>query len=203
VLRDGREYEVPVTEVRVDEVVVVRVRGAHPVDGRVIEGEAPVTEGHHALGESVPVDKAPVMRVCRHRGTGGFLKVRATKVGSDTTFARIVRLVEETEAHKAPVQRFADRFSAYYLPTVLLLALATYVLSGSVVNAVAVLVVSGVRALSSWRPLWSSWLASGNAARRGLSSRAGSGLEASSRGSIPSVMDKTGTLTSHAPGHLT
>src|SRR5882724_1946193 len=197
VLRDGREYEVPVTEVRVDEVVVVRSGERIPVDGRVIEGEAPVDQAP-ITGESVPVDKAPGDAVFAATvAQAGFLKVRATKVGSDTTFARIVRLVEETEAHKAPVQRFADRFSAYYLPTVLLLALATYVLSGSVVNAVAVLVVSCACAIVLATPM--VVLASvGNAARRGLLIKGGSGLEQLARVDTI-VMDKTGTLTLGTP----
>jgi Cd2+/Zn2+-exporting ATPase/Cu+-exporting ATPase len=154
--------------------------------------QAPIT------GESVPVDKAPGDAVFAATvAQAGFLKVRATKIGSDTTFARIVRLVEETEAHKAPVQRFADRFSAYYLPTVLLLALATYVLSGSVVNAVAVLVVACACAIVLATPV--VVLASvGNAARRGLLIKGGSGLEQLARVDTI-VMDKTGTLTLGTP----
>jgi P-type Cu+ transporter len=197
VLRDGREYEVPVAELRVDEVVVVRPGERIPVDGRVIEGEAPVDQAP-ITGESVPVDKAPGDAVFAATvAQAGFLRVRATKVGSDTTFARIVRLVEETEAHKAPVQRFADRFTAYYLPAVLLLALATYFLSGSVVNAVAVLVVSCACAIALATPV--VVLASvGNAARRGLLIKGGSGLEQLTRVDTV-VMDKTGTLTLGTP----
>ncbi len=197
VLRDGREREVPVAEVRVDDVVVVRSGERIPVDGRVVEGQAPVDQAA-ITGESVPVDKAPGDSVFAATvAQAGFLKVQATKVGSDTTFARIVRLVEETEAHKAPVQRFADRFTAYYLPGVLLLALATYFLTGHVVNAVAVLVVACACAIALATPV--VVLASvGNAARRGLLVKGGSGLEQLARVDTV-VMDKTGTLTFGAP----
>lgn len=197
VLRDGQEYEVPVAEVTMGEVAVVRPGERIPVDGEVIEGQAPVDQSP-ITGESVPVDKVPGDAVFAATvAQAGFLKVQATKVGSDTTFARIVRLVEETEAHKAPVQRFADRFSAYYLPGVLLLALATYFLTAHVVNAVAVLVVACACAIALATPV--VVLASGgNAARRGLLIKGGSGLEQLARVDTV-VMDKTGTLTLGTP----
>ena len=197
VLRGGQEHEVPVAEVRADNVVVVRPGERIPVDGQVVEGQAPVDQSP-ITGESVPVDKALGDAVFAATvAQAGFLKVQATKVGSDTTFARIVRLVEETEAHKAPVQRFADRFSAYYLPSVLLLALATYLLTGQVVNAVAVLVVACACAIALATPV--VVLASvGNAARRGLLIKGGSGLEQLARVDTV-VIDKTGTLTLGAP----
>jgi Cd2+/Zn2+-exporting ATPase/Cu+-exporting ATPase len=122
VLRDGAEAEVPLEQVRVGDVVVVRPGERIPVDGEVLEGQAPVDQAP-ITGESVPVDKAvgdPVFAATVAQA--GFLKVRTTRVGADTTFGRIVRLVEEAEARKAPVQRFADRFSAYYLPVVLAIA---------------------------------------------------------------------------------
>jgi P-type Cu+ transporter len=197
VLRGGQEHEVPVGEVRADDVVVVRPGERIPVDGQVVEGQAPVDQSP-ITGESEPVDKAPGDTVFAATvAQAGFLKVQATKVASDTTFARIVRLVEETEAHKAPVQRFADRFSAYYLPSVLLLALATYLLTGQVVNAVAVLVVACACAIALATPV--VVLASvGNAAKRGLLIKGGSGLEQLARVDTV-VIDKTGTLTLGAP----
>ena len=106
----------------------------------------------------------------------GFLQVRATKVGRDTSFARIVRLVEEAEAHKTPVQRFADHFATYYLPAVLLIALATYLATGRVLNAVAVLVVSCACAIVMTTPV--VVLASvGNGARQGVLIKGGIALE--------------------------
>lgn len=103
---------------------------------------APVDQAS-ITGESIPVDKGPGDPVFASTvAQAGFLEIQATKVGADTTFARIVRLVEEAEAQKAPVQRFADRFSTYYLPAVLLIALGAYVVTGRVLNAVAVVVVA-------------------------------------------------------------
>src|SRR5207244_2538010 len=97
----------------------------------------------------------------------GYLKVRATRVGAETTFARIVRLVSEAELHKAPVQRFADRFSAYYLPVVVTVGLVAYAATGQVLNLVAVLVVACACAVALATPV--VVLASvGAAAREGL-----------------------------------
>lgn len=200
VLRDGREVEVPVAEVAVGDVVAVRPGERIPVDGEVVEGQAPVDQAP-ITGESVPVDRVPGEAVFAATVLqAGFLKVRATKVGSDTTFGRIVRLVEEAEAQKAPVQRFADRFSTYYLPAVLLIGLAAYLVTGEVVNAVAVLVVACACAITLATPV--VVLASvGNAARRGLLVKGGIALEQLARVDTV-VMDKTGTLTRGTP-HLT
>jgi len=196
-LRDGREIKVSVAEVAVGDVVLVRPGERVPVDGRVIDGQAPVDQAP-ITGESVPVDKAvgdPVFAATVAQA--GFLKVEATKVAGDTTFDRIVRLVEEAESHKAPVQRFADRFSTYYLPSVLLIALGTYLVSRNVVSAVAVLVVACACAIVIATPV--VVLASvGTAARRGLLIKGGSALEQLARIDTV-VMDKTGTLTHGRP----
>src|SRR5207253_6930949 len=118
VLRDGGEVEVPVLSVAVGDVVLVRPGEKVPVDGCVVAGASAVDEAP-ITGESLPADKLPGDEVYAATiAQAGYLKVRATRVGAETTFARIVRLVSEAELHKAPVQRFADRFSAYYLPVV-------------------------------------------------------------------------------------
>lgn len=200
VLRDGREINVPVEQVAVDDLVLVRPGERIPVDGVVVEGQAPVDQGS-ITGESVPVDKAPGDAVFAATvAQAGFLKVRATRVGQDTTFARIVRLVEEAETQRAPVQRFADRFATYYLPGVLGIALGTYALTGAVMNAVAVVVVACACAITLATPV--VVLASvGNAARRGLLVKGGIVLERLARIDTV-VMDKTGTVTFGTP-HLT
>jgi Cd2+/Zn2+-exporting ATPase/Cu+-exporting ATPase len=197
VLRGGREVEVPVGEVAVSEVVVVRPGERIPVDGEVQDGQAPVDQSP-ITGESVPVEKAPGDLVFAATvAQAGFLKVRATRVGGDTTFARIVRLVEEAEAQKAPVQRFAERFTAYYLPAVLVMALGTYLLTGQVLNAVAVLVVACACAIVMATPI--TVLASvGNGARRGLLVKGGAALEQLAKVDTV-VMDKTGTVTFGRP----
>ncbi len=168
-----------------------------PVDGEVIDGSAPVDQAA-ITGESVPMDKAagdPVFAATVAQA--GFLKVRATAVGRDTTFARIVRLVEEAEAHRAPVQRFADRFAGYYLPTVLVIGLGTYLVTRNLVSAVAVIVVACACAITMATPV--VVLASvGNAARRGLLVKGGAAIEQLARVDAV-VVDKTGTLTFGRP----
>lgn len=197
VVRGGTEVELPVAQVLVGEIVVVRPGERIPVDGEVVEGEAPVDQAP-ITGESVPVDKAVGDALFAATVVqAGYLRLRATRVGSDTTFARIVRLVEDAEAQKAPVQRFADRFSTYYLPAVLLIALATYLVTGQILNAVAVLVVACACAITMATPV--VVLASvGNAARRGLLVKGGIALEQLARVDTV-VMDKTGTLTHGRP----
>ncbi len=197
VLRDGREVEVPVSAVAVGEVVVVRPGERIPVDGDVVEGQAPVDQAP-ITGESVPVDKAPGDGVFAATiAQAGFLKVQATTPSTDTTFAHIVRLVEEAESQKTPVQRFADRFSTWYLPIVLLIGLGTYLVTGQVVNAVAVLVVACACAITIATPV--VVLASvGTAARHGLLIKGGIALEQLARVDTV-VMDKTGTVTLGQP----
>jgi Cd2+/Zn2+-exporting ATPase/Cu+-exporting ATPase len=197
VMRDGREVEVPVAAVAVGDIVLVRPGERVPVDGEVIEGLAPVDEAS-ITGESVPRDKAPGDRVFAATvAQAGFLKVRAARVGGDTTFGRIVRLVEEAEAQKAPVQRFADRFAGLYLPVVLVMSLLTLALTGEVLNAVAVVVVACACAIAIATPV--VVLASvGSAARRGLLVKGGVALEQLARVDTV-VLDKTGTLTYGRP----
>lgn len=197
VLRDGREVAVPVAEVPVGDTVIVRPGERIPVDGQVIAGEAPVDQSP-ITGESIPVDKASGDSVFAATvALAGALEVQATRVATDTTFARIVRLVEEAEARKAPVQRFADRFSTYYLPVVLAIALLTYLVTGQVLNAVAVLVVACACAIALATPV--VVLASvGTAAQRGLLIKGGLALEQLARVDTV-VLDKTGTLTQGMP----
>ncbi|WP_029215125.1 heavy metal translocating P-type ATPase [Kallotenue papyrolyticum] len=197
VLRDGQEVSVPVAEVRVGEIVLVRPGERIPVDGEVVDGQAPVDQAA-ITGESMPVEKGPGDAVFAATiAQAGFLKVRVTRPTADTTFARIVRLVEEAETQKAPVQRLADRFAGAYLPVVLLIALATLLLTGRVLNAVAVLVVACACAISMATPV--VVLASvAHAARRGLLIKGGMALEQLARVDTL-VVDKTGTLTHGLP----
>jgi Cd2+/Zn2+-exporting ATPase/Cu+-exporting ATPase len=197
VLRDGREVEVPIAEVGVGERVVVRPGQRIPVDGRVIDGQASVDQAP-ITGESIAVDKRSGDTVFAATiAQGGFLAIETTKASSDTTFARIVRLVEEAEAQKAPVQRFADKFSTYYLPVVLITALTTFLVTGQILNTVAVLVVACSCAIALATPV--VVLASvGTAAQRGLLIKGGLALEQLARVDTL-VVDKTGTLTKGEP----
>lgn len=197
VLQAGHEVEVLVGAVAVGDVALVRPGERIPVDGEVIDGAAPVDEAS-ITGESVPQDKGPGDRVFAATvAQAGFLKVRATRVGADTTFGRIVRLVEEAEAQKAPIQRFADRFAGYYLPVVIVMSALTLLLTHEILNAVAVVVVACACAIVIATPV--VVLASvGSAARRGLLVKGGSTLEQLARVDTI-VLDKTGTLTFGRP----
>jgi Cd2+/Zn2+-exporting ATPase/Cu+-exporting ATPase len=197
VLRDGREVAVPVAQVQVGERVLVRPGERIPVDGRVADGQASVDQAP-ITGESIPVDKSVGDSVFAATiAQGGFLSIETTKPARDTTFARIVRLVEEAEAQKAPVQRFADTFSTYYLPVVLTIAVVTFLVTGQILNAVAVLVVACSCAIALATPV--VVLASvGNAAQRGLLIKGGMALEQLARIDTL-VVDKTGTLTRGEP----
>jgi len=197
VLREGVESEVPLEMVVAGDVVLVRPGERIPVDGEVVDGEAPVDQAS-ITGESVPVDKAVGDRVFAATvAQAGFLQVRASRVGADTTFGRIVRMVEEAEAQKAPIQKFADRFASYYLPLVIVMAVLTLVFTHEILNAVAVVVVACACAIVIATPV--VVLASvGSAARRGLLVKGGIALEQLSRVDTI-VFDKTGTLTHGRP----
>ncbi|MDQ3692059.1 MAG: cation-translocating P-type ATPase [Chloroflexota bacterium] len=197
VRRDGRELELPLAAVVVGDVVLVRPGERIPVDGTVLEGQAPVDEAS-ITGESMPVEKAAGDAVfATSIAQAGFLQVTTTGIGVDTTFGRIVRLVEEAESNKAPVQRFADRFATWYLPLILLVAGATFLLTGAVLNAVAVLVVACACAITIATPV--VVLAStGQAARQGLLIKGGIALEQLARVTTV-VFDKTGTVTGGRP----
>ncbi len=197
VVRDGREVETPVAQVGVGERVIVRPGERIPVDGRVVDGQASIDQAP-ITGESIPVDKRVGDTVFAATiARGGFLTIETTKTSTDTTFAHIVRLVEEAEAQKAPVQRFADKFSIYYLPVVLTIAVVTFLVTGQILNAVAVLVVACSCAIALATPV--VVLASvGNAAQRGLLIKGGMALEQLARVDTL-VVDKTGTLTRGQP----
>lgn len=197
VLRAGEETVVPIEQVTPGEIILVRPGERIPVDGTVMDGHAPVNQAP-ITGESTPVDKTPGDVVfAATLVQAGFLKILTTGVGQDTTFGRIVRLVEEAETHKAPVQRFADRFASYYMPLVLGIAIITYLVTGQLLNAVAVLAVSCACAITMATPV--VVLASVSAAaRQGLLIKGGLALEQLARVDTV-VTDKTGTLTWGAP----
>ena len=197
VLRDGREEVVPAEQVRRGEVVLVKPGERIPVDGAVVDGRAAVDEAS-ITGESVPVEKQPghhvyAATICER----GALRIRTERVGRDTTFGRIVRLVEEAEAAKAPVQRFADRFTAYYIPVVLAIALVTLAVTGNATAAVATVLVACACAIAMATPI-TVVAAVGHGARRGIVIKGGRYLEALAKVDTL-VIDKTGTLTLGRP----
>lgn len=197
VLDDEEERTVPVDRVDPGALVLVRPGERIPVDGEVIEGRATVDQSA-ITGESMPVEVAPGRRVYAATiATGGALRVRATATGRDTTFGRVIEMVQEAERHKGSVQRVADRFSTYYLPVVAVIAAATFLLGGGLMATVAVLVVACSCAFALATP--AAILASvGAAARQGLLIKGGRYVEALADADVV-LVDKTGTLTLGRP----
>ncbi len=200
-LVDGEEQRVPVERVEAGQLVRVRPGEKIPVDGEVTEGRAAVDESM-LTGESVPVEKAIGDRVAGATvNTDGVLTVRATAVGSDTALAQIVRLVEQAQGGKAPVQRLADRISGVFVPIVIgiaLLAFAGWALlvgdpAGGMVAAVAVLIIACPCALGLATPT-AIMVGTGRGADMGILVKGAEVLEGSKKINTV-VFDKTGTLT--------
>ncbi|MBN2452358.1 MAG: cation-translocating P-type ATPase family protein, partial [Lentisphaeria bacterium] len=192
-LRGAQRERVPIAALAAGDVVLVAPGERIPVDGRVEEGES--TADHSALtGESLPVEVRPGCRALAGALNGhGVLRIVTEAVGPDTAFGRMLHLIEEAEHTRAPTQRLADRYAAYFLPVVLACAALTYFWSGELVRAVAVLVVACPCALVLATPTAIS-AGIGRLARRGILVKGGAALE--TLGRCRSVLlDKTGTLT--------
>ncbi len=195
--RDGAEIEAPVADVKVGETVIVRPGEKIPVDGEVIAGHATIDQAA-ITGESMPVEVASGSHVFAATiAKLGSLRVKTLRIGADTTFGRVVKMVEEAEAHRADVQRFADKFSAYYLPIVAGLAALTFLISRNPLSTAAVLVVACSCSIALATPV--AMLASiGGSAKRGLLIKGGKYLETLTRADVV-LVDKTGTLTLGQP----
>jgi len=195
--RDGTEVEVPVAQVQVGNVVVVRPGETIPVDGEVLAGQATVNQAA-ITGESMPIETIPGTTVfAATQATLGSLRIRATKVGKDTTFGRVITLVEGAEANRADVQRLADRFSGYFLPIVVSVAVITYLLSRNPLSVAAVLVVACSCSLALATPI-AMLAAIGGAAKQGLLIKGGKYIETLAKADVL-LVDKTGTLTQGNP----
>jgi Cu+-exporting ATPase len=199
------EIEIPIGQVRVGDLVLVKPGARIPVDGEVEEGRSYADESM-LTGESRPVEKTVADRVTGGSINGdGLLAVRTRAIGSQTTLARIVRLVEDAQATKAPLQRLADRVSAIFVPIVLLIALVTLLGWGltthdwpqALLNAVAVLVIACPCALGLATPA-AIMAGTGVAARHGILIKDGQALETAHRVDCV-TFDKTGTLTAGHP----
>jgi Cd2+/Zn2+-exporting ATPase/Cu+-exporting ATPase len=195
--RDGQEVELPIAEVQVGDTVVVRPGEKIPVDGDVIDGQATVDQAT-ITGESMPIEVGSGARVFAATiARLGHLRVRATHVGADTTFGRVIKMVEEAEAQRADIQRVADKFSAYYLPVVAGIATLTFLISRNPLSTAAVLVVACSCSFALATPI--AMLASiGAGAKRGLLIKGGKYLELLARADVL-LIDKTGTLTLGKP----
>ncbi len=197
VLRGREEVEIPVGAIRVGDVIVVRPGEKIAVDGDVISGHATVDQAT-ITGEAMPIEVGPGATVYAATiASTGSIRVQARFVGSDTTFGRILKLVEEAEANKGEVQRFADKFTAYYLPVVAGIALLTFVIRRDPMATVAVLVVACSCSIALATPI--AMLASiGSAAKKGLMIKGGKYIELLNKVDVL-LIDKTGTLTLGQP----
>jgi len=205
VRRDGQDTELPIAQVRREDVVVVRPGERVPVDGVVVEGASEVDESL-ITGESLPVAKHTGDRVTGGAvNAEGLLLVRTTAIGAETTLARIVRLVESAQARKAPIQRLVDKVSEVFVPVVLVIALVTLLAWGlmagdweaAILNAVAVLVIACPCALGLATPT-AIMAGTGVAARHGILIKDAQALEVAHKVRVV-VFDKTGTLTEGKP----
>jgi P-type Cu+ transporter len=202
---DGVEREVPIGEIQVAAIVVIRPGERVAVDGVILEGQSEIDEAL-ITGESLPVAKHPGERVTAGSINGaGMLTVETRAIGAETTLARIVRLVESAQAEKAPIQRLVDRVSAVFVPAILAVALATLLgwlgygagFETAVLNAVAVLVIACPCALGLATPT-AIMVGTGVAARHGILIKDAQALEIAHRIGIV-AFDKTGTLTLGQP----
>ena len=195
--RDGQEIEVPIRDVQPGDRVIVRPGEKIPVDGVVLEGQATINQAA-ITGESMPVEVSQGAKVFAATiAQMGSLRVQATLVGSDTTFGRVVRMVEEAEANRAEVQRIGDKFSGYYLPVVAAIALITYLIRRDPLATAAVLLVACSCSFALATPI--AMLASiGAGARHGLLIKGGRYLELLAQADTV-LIDKTGTLTTGKP----
>ena len=205
VVRDGAEMVVASEEVRVDDVLVVKSGESFPVDGVVLDGGGFVDESA-ITGESMPVEKAPGAQVTGATiAMSGHFRIRALRVGDDTTLARIVRLVDEATSSKAPIARLADRVSGVFVPVVIgiaVLAACVWLLLGKDIEfalsiAIAVLVISCPCALGLATPT-AIMVGTGRGAASGILFKSAEAVEAM-QGITAVVLDKTGTVTCGTP----
>jgi Cu+-exporting ATPase len=205
VIRDGIDQDVPIEAVRVDDLIRVRPGEKVPVDGVVVEGSSMLDESM-LTGESMPVHKDVSDEVLGATfNLNGSFVFRALKVGKDTALAQIVRLVEQAQGSKAPMQRLADTISSVFVPVILLLAALTFVawlllgqgVTPALTAAIAVLIIACPCALGLATPT-AIMVGTGRAAELGILIRGGEALE-SARRATAMVLDKTGTLTLGTP----
>lgn len=203
--REGKESLIPVEEVRAGDIFIVKPGESVPVDGEILEGETAVDESA-LTGESVPVDKKPGDRVsAATMNTNGYIRARALRVGEDTTFAQIIRMVSDAAATKAPIARIADKVSAVFVPAVILIAILVFLLwillgapvSRALEYAICVLVISCPCALGLATPV-AIMVGNGMGAKNGILFKTSEALENAGKIDI-AVMDKTGTITEGKP----
>ncbi|MHC4187408.1 MAG: heavy metal translocating P-type ATPase [Planctomycetota bacterium] len=207
VFRDGQEMNIPVEEVLVGDTICVKPGEKIPVDGEIIDGASSVDESM-LTGESIPVEKRVGDAVIgASLNKLGFLKIQATRIGKDTALAQIIKIVEEAQGSKAPIQRIADKISTVFVPIVVGIAILTFLawffildpnyFAGALEKTIAVLVIACPCALGLATPT-SIMAGSGRAAEFGILFKGGEHLESAHRINT-AVLDKTGTLTQGEP----
>jgi len=205
VVRNGQEMDIPIQEVRIDDVILVRPGEKIPVDGEVIEGASTVDEAM-VTGESVPVKKQPGDEVigATMNKTGSF-KFRATRVGKDTFLAQIVKLVQQAQGSKAPIQQLADRVTGWFVPAVIAVAIVTFIiwfnflgnLTLATITTIGVLIIACPCALGLATPT-SIMVGTGKGAENGILVKGAESLELAHKIQTI-VLDKTGTITEGKP----
>lgn len=205
VIRQGQEADIPIEEVQLGDIVVVRPGEKVPVDGKIIEGDSSLDESM-LTGESLPVDKKagdPVFGATINKF--GVFKLEATRVGKDTALAQIIKMVEDAQGSKAPIQKIADQVAGVFVPAVLAIAVITFVawyLSGaginkSLISSVAVMVIACPCALGLATPT-AIMVGTGKGAEKGILIKGGEYLEMAYKLDTV-VLDKTGTITKGEP----
>ena len=205
VIRNGREVDIPIAEVVLEDVILVRPGEKIPVDGEIIDGSSTIDEAM-VTGESVPVKKQPGDEVigATINKTGSF-KFRATRVGKDTFLAQIVKLVQQAQGSKAPIQRLADRVTGWFVPVVIAIAIATFVIwynimgnvTMALITTVGVLIIACPCALGLATPT-SIMVGTGKGAENGILIKGADSLELAHKLQTV-VLDKTGTITQGKP----
>ena len=214
IVRDGTEMEVPVDDVHVGDLVLVRPGEKIPVDGVVVEGRS-ATDESMLTGESLPVEKGPGDPVIGATlNKLGLLKFEATKVGKETALAQIIRLVEDAQGSKAPIQKIADQVSAWFVPAVIAIAAVTFLVwylvvpqppagaeinafTRALINMVAVLVIACPCAMGLATPT-AVMVGTGKGAELGILFRTSEALERAGKVTVV-ILDKTGTVTKGQP----
>ncbi len=206
VVRNGKEEKIAVDDLQVGDVVIVKPGESIPVDGVILEGQSSIDESM-ITGESIPVEKQKGDTVIAGTANkNGSFHFKTTKVGANTTLAKIVKLIEDAQGRKAPIQRIADRVSAYFVPVVVLIAIATVVfwtffsaqgLAFGIMAAVSVLVIACPCALGLATPT-AIMVGTGKGAQEGILIKGGDSLETAHKLEYV-IFDKTGTITNGKP----
>jgi len=205
VIRNGQEISLPIEQVQIDDLIVVRPGEKIPVDGKILKGNSSVDEGM-VTGESIPVNKQPGDEVigATINQTGSF-EFKTTRVGNDTVLAQIVQLVQDAQGSKAPIQRLADRVTSWFVPVVLAIAIMTFIvwfavvgnISLALITTMSVLIIACPCALGLATPT-SVMVGTGKGAENGILIKSAESLELAHKLQTI-VLDKTGTITQGKP----